>query len=80
MMACTRRSTVEMERRGGGGRSFRRPSGSVMGAMERVRRQASCAHGVVPEAERPGLARLAHAELASGLDILHPEDNWMGLL
>ena len=69
---------MEMERRDGGGQSFRRPSGSVMGAMERVRRQASCAHGELPEAERPGLAMLAHAELASGLDILHPEDSWTG--
>lgn len=49
-----------------------------MGAMEGVRRQASCAHGVLPEAERLGLARLAHEELALGLDILHPEDNWTG--
>ena len=46
--------------------------------MEGLRRQASFAQGIVPEAEKPGLGRLAHEGLALGLDILHSEDNWTG--
>lgn len=81
MMACTRWSTVEMERRGVWGRGgFRSSSGSGMGAMEGLRRQASCAQGIFPEAEKLGLGRLAYEDLALGLDILHLEDNWTGLM
>jgi len=49
-----------------------------MGAMEGLRRQASCAQGIILEAEKPGLGRLVHEGLALGLDVLHSEDNWTG--